>query len=1563
MDGRGDLLRALQRTPGYVQVDDVGRLLSRSQEAVVSSAPPSRLRNWLWPFGREQERRVMEDAWSRGDCRWMPDEKCTKCFACGESFNSWTRRRHHCRLCGQIFCHNCCCNYVDGPVVGRSNEKKSRLCEACTEFVDDNLIDRSNMGRSIQETQETQETRDVEQAEAVPDDGVENDDDGPSDEEDTENRVDFGLDRDKEYLEHLYQPRDALEGKQEEHGAHADEWREMADAGFRRFMASVRAYCMEVGGLEEQDVFMICKLAQQVVKQMERPTQDDSMDILKYVKVKRVPGGSISDSKCYDGVVFSSDVVNRKMETDIDNCPLTLIQMPLTFDKYNVRTDLDALRDQEQIYLDLKVEKIVKDILPESPKLFICQAVVSQLALERLTKRGISVIIGVPEHILRAISRCTGSRVTPAVDSIRRTFPPSKENHIGGKAQRFYVSRVGYVGEEGYKALTFIEAAAGHKGKFSTVCLRGPTAKLAKPVLLWAIRLARHLQLESELLFELWCQPWQRELEKHGEEGDDLESLEITTYRITKKDLNCNPPEDYRFRAYTVPAAESPEAYRSIMGLRDCTVRQWLESSLQQPSTAPSSPQVSATAALSTEDAVLTAATAMDTVGVEPGAMPPLPECGKSLCFQRKGSRLVVELMDLRDEQSERGRARSLEPELRSSEGGAITRWSLLSQDKPADGRETERSEKSRQSGLTLEMWRFCRNCGQRGRLVTPRSALSESAGWHSMAKFLEILLHNTNLEYSPLAAGDDFTPCSHSSCEHVLCCGSPERPGFVISFKWEQVSVWRLRPPHLPFWDVDSGLLLEQDAKESTDSMISLFENMEKLIAYIRYFMRSVLICLSTIESEDQAESPAKLPAPRSESSLRVLRREGYQEEEETKFKDTNVLNYTMDLLSIRQWLFQNKATWHRVIKHLEEFLENISQRMKTANECLGRQGRPRMSLHAMKESLKDATEELADPVLVNTLRCDVLDAFRDSFNDKTTPKDSHQDLLNLQKLRMEEDKNKRGTQTSSFQISASLSGLLASAKDTLGRIWLPDELPEKSSDERSAAAVAEAQRLPRTSWTLDLDLTLESAKRESGRLEREPLPVHLDKVLKAFGDGLEESEKLQVNAGERCIYGICIPVNFDDPGSLIAHALLSDRAQEQMAAQWRLLPGGKPCCPLGTSCLRSLPKVLSQRTSKLGDRSLSERANQLVPNAPNLSKKELHAKTSKLLKPLSSQLSVPGELPGHAQAATDWQGQGLREVLTGATFKEVKVDLEDRQGKYSVCLHFAPQFHVLRHWMCGDDLNFVRSLQRCIVAKQTGGKSKATFYETHDKRFLLKALNKSEFDRLVSEAMSMFWYYDKVLFEKLPSVLTQVIGLFTVSATPKKKQQNNYTCHYVVQKNLRYRISNDASFDLKGVGAKRRMETPSVADEESPRPQRPGQTLWDQNFREWTQGKPLCLAKADLSYLEAAMFNDTMFLSNLQLMDYSLLLAAVPSESTPGMLFMGIIDYLRIYGGGEKLENVFKTATATLTQRDGEREAPTVVDPNSYGGRFMRAMSTYFVKDCAEVSEEEAEAEDGRQ
>ena len=150
--------------------------------------------------------------------------------------------------------------------------------------------------------------RDAETADAAGnEDGENEDEDAVSEEEENDHKAFLSLP--KEYFEHFYQPQDGLEGKKDlENGAHADEWRDMAEAGVRRFVASVRAYCIEVGnGLEEQEnVLMICKLAQQVVKQMDLFKQDDSMDILKYVKVKRVPGGEMRDSRCYwDGGGFT----------------------------------------------------------------------------------------------------------------------------------------------------------------------------------------------------------------------------------------------------------------------------------------------------------------------------------------------------------------------------------------------------------------------------------------------------------------------------------------------------------------------------------------------------------------------------------------------------------------------------------------------------------------------------------------------------------------------------------------------------------------------------------------------------------------------------------------------------------------------------------------------------------------------------------------------------------------------------------------------------------------------------------------------------------------------------------------------------------------------------------------------------------------------------------------------------------------------------------------------------------------------------------------------------------
>ncbi|KAK0545389.1 hypothetical protein OC845_005125 [Tilletia horrida] len=66
---------------------------------------------------------------------WVPDSHADKCAVCGDAFGLW-RRKHHCRLCGQVVCWSCSQrtflipSYQDGV-----EDQQARACTVCFDSV------------------------------------------------------------------------------------------------------------------------------------------------------------------------------------------------------------------------------------------------------------------------------------------------------------------------------------------------------------------------------------------------------------------------------------------------------------------------------------------------------------------------------------------------------------------------------------------------------------------------------------------------------------------------------------------------------------------------------------------------------------------------------------------------------------------------------------------------------------------------------------------------------------------------------------------------------------------------------------------------------------------------------------------------------------------------------------------------------------------------------------------------------------------------------------------------------------------------------------------------------------------------------------------------------------------------------------------------------------------------------------------------------------------------------------------------------------------------------------
>ncbi|KAL2613151.1 hypothetical protein R1flu_024843 [Riccia fluitans] len=217
------------------------------------------------------------------------------------------------------------------------------------------------------------------------------------------------------------------------------------------------------------------------------------VDIKKYVKVEKLPGGQLEDSKVLTGVMFNKDVVAPgKMRRKIRNPRILLLDCPLEYKKGENQTNAELMNEDDWATL-LKmeeefIEKVCAEIIRFKPDLVITEKGLSDLAAHFLAKAGISAIRRLRKTDNNRIARACGATVVNRTDEIQ-------ESDIGLGAGLFEVQKIGD------EYFTFIVECKNPKA--CTVLLRGASKDLLNEVernLHDAMGVARNVIKDSKLV-------------------------------------------------------------------------------------------------------------------------------------------------------------------------------------------------------------------------------------------------------------------------------------------------------------------------------------------------------------------------------------------------------------------------------------------------------------------------------------------------------------------------------------------------------------------------------------------------------------------------------------------------------------------------------------------------------------------------------------------------------------------------------------------------------------------------------------------------------------------------------------------------------------------------------------------------------------------------------------------------------------------------------------------------------------------------------------------------------
>jgi T-complex protein 1 subunit gamma len=216
------------------------------------------------------------------------------------------------------------------------------------------------------------------------------------------------------------------------------------------------------------------------------------VDIKRYAKVEKVPGGEPADSRVLRGVMFNKDVTHPRMRRKIVRPRVLLLDCPLEYKKGDSNANVEITKEEDWNTLlrieEEYIEHVCAQIVAARPDVVITEKGVSDLAQHYLMKANITAFRRLRKTDNNRVARATGATICSRTDEIQ-------ESDVGTQCGLFEVRKLG----DEYFA--FLEECDDPKA--CTLLLRGGSKDVLMEVernLQDAMQVIRNVVLEPRLL-------------------------------------------------------------------------------------------------------------------------------------------------------------------------------------------------------------------------------------------------------------------------------------------------------------------------------------------------------------------------------------------------------------------------------------------------------------------------------------------------------------------------------------------------------------------------------------------------------------------------------------------------------------------------------------------------------------------------------------------------------------------------------------------------------------------------------------------------------------------------------------------------------------------------------------------------------------------------------------------------------------------------------------------------------------------------------------------------------